>query len=115
MDFLLRHDRERVFRFGSLQSAAGQAALTEARTYAPAPAPDSLMLIEGRRVFWRSTAVLRIAWRLGWPWRGLAIFLLVPRPVRDAIYDWIARSRYRWFGRRTKCRLPTTAELERFL
>jgi predicted DCC family thiol-disulfide oxidoreductase YuxK len=67
------------------------------------------------RVFERSTAILRTLISLGGGWRLMAVFYLVPRFARDAIYAWIARHRYAWFGRRDSCRLPTAAEKSRFL
>jgi predicted DCC family thiol-disulfide oxidoreductase YuxK len=113
VDFVLKRDRRGLVRFGSLQSEQGQALL---RQYWPSTVPpDSLVLIEGDRVFTQSTAALRILKRLGLPWNLLVIFRIVPRSVRDAVYNFIARQRYRWFGRRETCRLPTASERARFL
>jgi predicted DCC family thiol-disulfide oxidoreductase YuxK len=52
---------------------------------------------------------------LGWPWRALGVLLVLPRPLRDAAYDFVARRRYRWYGRRESCRMPTPALRARFL
>jgi predicted DCC family thiol-disulfide oxidoreductase YuxK len=82
---------------------------------APADLPDSIVLVEGKAVWVRSTAALRVARGIGLPWSLAYAFILVPRPLRDAVYDWIARHRYRWFGRRDTCRVPTPEERARFL
>ncbi len=111
--FLLKHDRRHVLRFASLQSAAG-ARLME--TCAKGSVlPDSVILIYKGECFTRSEAVLQAMRFLPAPWRWLAVFRIVPRPVRDWLYDGIARNRYRWFGRREQCRLPEPEERDRFL
>lgn len=66
-------------------------------------------------VYRRSDAILRTLVSLGGAWRLMAVFFLLPRPLRDALYRWVARHRYAWFGRRDSCRLPTAAEKSRFL
>jgi predicted DCC family thiol-disulfide oxidoreductase YuxK len=78
-------------------------------------APDAIVLIEGERVFARSTAALRIARRLSWHYPLLYAFIVVPRPVRDWVYDWIARSRYGWWGKLQACPVPPPGERGRFL
>ena len=112
--FLIPRDRTGRLRFASLQSAVGQELLR--RHGIPAPAtPDSIVYIEGERAFTRSDAALAIAGRLAPPWPLLGVFWYVPRPLRDAVYKWIARNRYRWFGRSETCQLPTPALRARFL
>lgn len=104
VQFVLRHDHARTFRFAPLRSATGRALLVQhgldpART-------DTMVLVEGGRAGIRSTAALRMLARLGWPWKVMAMFLIVPRVVRDAVYRLIARNRYRLFGRVEACALP---------
>ncbi|MEQ5836761.1 thiol-disulfide oxidoreductase DCC family protein [Marinobacter sp. NFXS9] len=111
--FVLRHDRARRFRLGTLQSEAGQALCREMEV--PSEAMDSVVLIEGQRAFRRSDAVLRILAGLPWPWRWLAVFRWVPRPLRDGLYDWIGRHRYRWFGRYETCPVPAPEDRKRFI
>ncbi len=111
VDFLLRHDRRARFRFAALQSPAGRR--LRAASGVPASA-DSMVLLEGGRVWLRSEAVLRTAVFLGPPWSWCAALRALPRPLRDRAYDALARARLRLFGRRP-CRLPTPAERERFL
>lgn len=77
--------------------------------------PESFVLIDDGRVYQHSEAALRIAWRLGGLWRLLSPLRLLPRPLRDALYDWIAANRYRWFGKRETCRIPTPELGDRFI
>jgi predicted DCC family thiol-disulfide oxidoreductase YuxK len=86
-----------------------------ARLRVPDPLPDSIVLVEDDRVFTRSTAALRIGRRLTFPWPLTAILLMLPRPLRDWLYDVVSRHRYRWFGRRDACMVPTDDVRSRFL
>lgn len=113
VNFIIDRDPANVFRFASLQSGIGIKLLEDAGQN-PEPV-NSIVLIDGEKVHRRSSAALRIAWRLRFPWPLLAVFLLVPRPLRDAVYDFIARNRYRWFGQSDACRLPTPDRASRFL
>lgn len=111
--FILRRDCRARFQFASLQSAASRQALAAAG--AANPLPDSIALVRDGAISVKSTAALQIARGLRWPWPALAVFLLVPRPLRDLVYDWIARRRYRWFGRSAECLVPTPELRSRFL
>ena len=113
VQFVLRRDPRGRFRFASLQSCAGQRALQVAG--GAAPLPDSIVLVANGLVAVKSTAALRIARRLRWPWPLLAVGFVVPRLLRDLVYDWIARHRYRWFGKRAQCLVPNPALRARFL
>ena len=113
VQWILRRDRRARFRFASLQSAAGTAVLRGVPT--PQPLPDAMVLVQDGRAHVRSGAVLRIAGGLGLPWSLAAVFLLVPWPLRDFAYDFLARRRHRWFGRTTTCMVPTPALRARFL
>lgn len=113
VDFVVRHDPKGRFKFASLQSDVARDLLGARR--AGDELPDSIVLVEGGRVLHRSSAAMRIARGLAFPWNLLSLFWLVPRPLRDVIYDWVARNRYRWFGTRDTCRVPTPAERTRFL
>src|SRR5262245_6045945 len=103
--WIIERDPRRIFRFASLQSAAGRAAL--AASGATAAPLESVVLIDRARIYTRSDAAIRIARRLGLPWSAVAVAVLVPRRLRDAGYDWVARNRYGWFGRRESCLRPT--------
>jgi predicted DCC family thiol-disulfide oxidoreductase YuxK len=113
VNFIIDRDPGARFRFAPLQSAEGRRLL--ARFGLPAEPITSMVLVEQDRCFTRSTAALRIARNLGGAWPLAYVFMLVPRPVRDVIYDWVARHRYRWFGRSDACRVPTPELRSRFL
>jgi predicted DCC family thiol-disulfide oxidoreductase YuxK len=100
--FIVRRDTRGVFAFRPLQDEVSRRTL--AALGHPEP-PDSIALLDARGVHFRSDAALAIAARLGFPWNLAAVFRLVPRPLRDAVYDFIARRRHRWFGRPDACAL----------
>lgn len=110
---ILRHDRRGAFRFAALQSELGQALL--ARHGLPPQAMNTVVLVDGQRAFTQSRAALRIAGKMDRPWPLLGAFRLVPAPLRDFVYDWVARNRYRWFGRTDACMLPPPEVRARFL
>ncbi|MEA2553113.1 MAG: hypothetical protein QOJ65_1289 [Fimbriimonadaceae bacterium] len=111
VDFLIRRDKRRVLRYAPLQGTAAKELLPlEYVNDLPGVA-----FLDKDGVYQRSTAVLRAAAKLGGAWPVVKIFLLVPRPIREAIYNWIARNRYKWFGKRDSCRLPTPEERAMFL
>ena len=113
--FVAGRDRHAYFRFGALQSPRGRA-LADAAGFAPTDPPATIVLLEGGRAYTRSTAALRIARRLSFPWSALgAIGFVVPRPLRDAVYAWVARHRYGWFGRSDVCERPVPEWRERFI
>jgi predicted DCC family thiol-disulfide oxidoreductase YuxK len=111
--FVLPRDPAAHFKFASLQSSFGQDLLTGHDL--PANTLDSVVLVDEGKVYIRSTAALRIVRRLSGLWPLLYLLILVPRPIRDAVYDFIARHRYRWFGKRESCLLPTPENRKRFL
>lgn len=111
--FIIRNDPKRRFRFAALQSPVGQTLLQRHRL--PTATLNSLVLIEGEHAFTKSTAALRIARRLGYLWPVAFLFILVPRPLRDFCYDLIGKNRYRMFGKREACMIPSTDLNARFL
>jgi predicted DCC family thiol-disulfide oxidoreductase YuxK len=113
VQFVVARDPAGRFQFGALQSASARRVLDLYDT--PDPLPDTIVLVEDGRVFTRSTAALRIARRLTFPWPLASAFLAVPRPLRDWIYDLVARHRYRWFGKRDHCMVPAPALRSRFI
>jgi predicted DCC family thiol-disulfide oxidoreductase YuxK len=110
--FIIDRDPGEQFRFAPLQSTVGKQALER---YPALAGVDSVVLVDERGAWAESDAAIRIARRLGWPWRAAGVLGIAPRPARDAIYRWIARNRYRWFGRQDRCRPPTPALASRFL
>ena len=113
VQFVIEHDPDGRFQFAALQSAAAGRVLSGHRPLSPLP--DSVVLVEEGRVFTGSTAALRIVRSLGFPWPLAAALLAIPRPLRDWIYAFVARRRYRWFGKREHCMVPTPALRPRFL
>jgi predicted DCC family thiol-disulfide oxidoreductase YuxK len=111
--FLLDKDRHRKLTFASLQSEAGQEVLR--RHGLSTTDYDSFLLLKEGTLYQKSDAALEVARLLGGSWRVLYILKWVPRSCRDTVYDLVARRRYRWFGRRATCRLPTPELRERFL
>jgi len=113
VQFVARRDPRARFGFASLQSQAAERRLASAGV--TGQLPDSIVLLAGDRLYTRSGAALRIARGLRFPWPILSAFLLVPRPLRDWVYDLVARNRYRWFGKRDVCMVPTPELRARFL
>ncbi len=113
VQFILKRDREGIFRFAPLQSSLGSALMRQYRLD-PTDA-QSILLIKDGSAYLKSDAALEIVENLGPPWSWLKPFAVIPNPWRDALYDLIARNRYRWFGKRDICYVPTAAERSRFL
>jgi len=112
--FIARRDPRARFRFAALQSEVGRQMLA-AHGRAPGRL-DTMVLVDDGRVFTRSDAALRIARDLRGPWKLLAAAAaVIPRPLRDWLYDQLAARRYRWFGRQDSCPLPEPGLAERFL
>lgn len=111
--FVLRHDRTGRFRLASMQNETG-AALYRRCGIDPAN-PDSLIIVDGAGVLRDSNAVLAIYGGLGWPWKAISALRVVPRMLRDPIYRWLARNRYRIFGKRETCWVPTPDQASRIL
>jgi predicted DCC family thiol-disulfide oxidoreductase YuxK len=102
--FVARRDSANYFRFGASQSPEGRSLLARAG-FATEP-PRSIVLIENGQAYLKSTASLRIAGRLGWPWKAAAFLLWVPRPIRDAVYSVVAAIRHRLAGESNACEIP---------
>ena len=113
VDFILDRDPKGQLAFASLQSEAGQELL--AQHGLSTENFDSVVLLKGGRVYQKSTAALEIAGRLKGAWPLLRAFKIVPRPLRDAIYNFIGSNRYRFFGKREQCRMPTPEIRNRFI
>lgn len=112
VQWVLRHDSRGRLRFASLQAESVRHLLAKA----PAPLPDSLILYDEGQFHFRSEAVLRLLTHLSGPWRLLArAGRLIPRGLRNRIYDWIAAHRYQWFGKSSTCWMPLPEWKHRFL
>jgi predicted DCC family thiol-disulfide oxidoreductase YuxK len=113
VNYVIRHDPQKIFRFASLQSEPGKKLLKQFDL--PENDINSFVLIENDQPFTRSAAALRVARKLKGPISLLYGFIIVPRFIRDAVYDLIAHKRYRWFGKRESCMVPGTSVSSRFL
>ncbi len=111
--FLLRHDHRQVLRYASIQGETGQALL--ARAGLRVQGLETLLLVDGQQVWQHTGAILRVLNALGWPWKLAWAAWLVPAPIRDSLYRWLARNRYRWFGRSETCLMPQESFRHRFL
>jgi predicted DCC family thiol-disulfide oxidoreductase YuxK len=118
VQFLLRHDRRRVFRYASLQGAVGQSFVKQSGRD-PAELTSFYVMANYRapiaRAFTRSDAVLFVAGQLDWPWKAALLMRGLPKAIRDFAYDVVSRSRYRVFGRYDHCVMPSPGSRSRFL
>ena len=112
INFTMARDRGR-FHFATLQSDKGQELLKLLEL--PARDFETFVLLERGRVFTKSTAALRIVRQLSGGWPLLSLFCLIPRPLRDVMYNYVARHRYRLMGKAPSCRVPTAEERSRFV
>lgn len=111
--FIIRHDRHKRFRFAPLQTEAGNKFLSAHGLVSSSL--DTLVYLRKGKVLVRSAAALNVARDLGGPWTLAYGFILVPRFIRDAVYDLVARKRYRWYGKRDTCMVPAHELRERFV
>ena len=116
--WIIDHESDHDLRFASLRSDAAVVALRRCGDGDIDVSDidfETMYLIEDGRVYTRSDAVAYSARHLRWPWRALAAITLVPRAARDAVYRFVARNRYRWFGTRAECAIPAPLVRQRFL
>ena len=113
VNFVLKQDKKAVFRFAPLQSQAGQKLLEQYQVQKKDF--DSFVLIQDGKAYQKSSAALKVLDRLPWYWKWTQVFWIVPKFMRDAVYDFIAGSRYKWFGEKEKCMIPTPDVRNRFL
>lgn len=104
--FVSARDRAGRFRFASLQSEAGRRECLRLGVEAPIDIPDSIVVTAACHAWVRSDAVIEIARRLPWPWRAALLLRAIPAPIRDSAYRWVARRRYRWWGKADRCAVP---------
>lgn len=113
VSFVIERDPANKFNFASLQSDYGQKVLAQHNL--PQETFNSLVLQEGDKIYTKSTGALRVARGLGGLWPLLYAFIVVPRPIRDVVYSFIAKNRYRWFGKKDQCMIPSPEVRARFL
>lgn len=110
---ILKNDRKGHFMFAPLQGETAKVKLTE--FLKEHPGIDSIILLQDEKIYSKSTAVLRIARYLRFPLNLAFTFIIVPAFIRNAIYDWVATNRYKWYGKQNECWLPTPELKAKFL
>ncbi len=105
VQFIIKHDPKQQFRFASLQGEFGQQVLLEHQL--PANDFNSFILLENGQLYTKSTGALKVVKKLSGLWPLLYGFIIVPPFIRNAVYQWVASNRYRWFGKKEACWLPT--------
>ncbi|MFB4213848.1 thiol-disulfide oxidoreductase DCC family protein [Shouchella sp. JSM 1781072] len=112
VDFVIKRDVKGRYQFASLQSEKGMALLKEHNIRLDL---HTMVVIENQQAYTKSDAALRVFPKLKGLWPLFRVLIIVPRPIRNKCYDWISQSRYRLFGKKESCRLPTKEEQSRFL
>ncbi|MBD8067381.1 thiol-disulfide oxidoreductase DCC family protein [Bacillus sp. PS06] len=112
VQFIIKRDKDDVFSFASLQSNVGKAYLERFKIQDDI---DSIVYIEEDRAYIKSNAALRISRHLEGMWKLASVLTVVPRFVRDPIYDYVAKNRYKWFGRNDSCHIPSPEIRKKFL
>jgi predicted DCC family thiol-disulfide oxidoreductase YuxK len=112
VQWVIRRDKKSIFKFASLQSHAAEVLLSGRH---PAGVDGGIILVSDGQIWLKSDAWMQIVNRLNAPWCWLTAFKIFPKKFRDAVYDFIAARRYRWFGKLDACPLPDPALKSRFL
>ena len=113
VNFVIKRDPGNVFKFTPLQEKQGVLLLKKHAI--DAQELDSIVLVENKKVYTKSSAALRIARKLSNLWPLFFVLLIIPRFIRDGVYDFIAKNRYKWFGKKEQCIIPTPGLREKFL
>ena len=113
VNWLIDHDHKNIFRFSALQSSYGKSAVEKYNL--TGNYMDTVILVEGDKAYQRSTAALRILKHIGGFYSLLYIFIIVPPFIRNFVYNIVAKNRYKWFGKKESCRIPTPELRSRFI
>jgi len=113
VNFVIKRDKTSTLKFATLQSEIAHKILSENK--ADASGLNTFVFIENNKIYTRSTAVLRVCRYLNGLWPLMYGFIIVPKFIRDVIYNWISKNRYQWFGKKEKCMIPTADARARFL
>ena len=113
VQFIIKRDKKGKIRFAALQSEIGQSLLDEFEL--PLEDFDTAIIYENGKIYDRSSMGLRLSRHMDGLWPLCYAFIIIPKPIRDIVYNWIARNRYRWFGKRESCMMPTPELKARFL
>jgi predicted DCC family thiol-disulfide oxidoreductase YuxK len=109
VQFMIKHDHKRIFRYATLQSDIAKQTLGNQITF------DSFVLYENGKAFYQSTAAIKVLKKLGGMWSLGYVFMIVPAFIRNAVYNFVARNRYKWFGKFDRCKIPTAEQRDLFL
>jgi predicted DCC family thiol-disulfide oxidoreductase YuxK len=112
VNFAIRNDKKGKLKFAPLQSAIGEKLKQQYRIQ---PSADTIVFIDKGKAYTYAKAAIRICKYLGWPAKLLYGFIIVPALISQPIYKWIARNRYKWFGKKEICMIPTAEVKGRFL
>jgi len=113
VNYVIKRDNKDRFRFAAFQEEAGQRLILKYNI--DISKTDSIVLIDSDKVYVRSTAVLRIAKYLGGGYPLFYVFMIIPKFVRNWVYDYVARNRYKWYGKKDSCMIPTPELRSKFL
>jgi predicted DCC family thiol-disulfide oxidoreductase YuxK len=111
VDFFVRHDKKNTLLFAPLQGTTAEQLLPAGKT----ASLNTIVYYSHGQLSHRSNAVLNMLWDMGGWWKLFIVLRLIPTFIRDFVYDWISANRYKWFGKKESCRIPTAAERARFL
>lgn len=114
VQYVIKHDKKNMFLFAALQSDIGKQIIKKFNI--DTKKTDSILLYTpNKSIEYKSTAALKIAYYLGFPQNVISIFLIIPTFIRNAVYDFIAKNRYKWYGKKEACMIPTPELKEKFL
>ncbi|MBR9919763.1 MAG: thiol-disulfide oxidoreductase DCC family protein [Bacteroidetes bacterium] len=114
VQFVIKRDPKAIFRFVALQTDVAQEMLEKAG-YEGRSELSTVILIENDKLYTHSDVALKVVARMGGLWPVFGVFWIIPKFIRDGIYNWVARNRYRWFGKKEACMIPTPELRSRFL
>jgi predicted DCC family thiol-disulfide oxidoreductase YuxK len=114
VQYIVKHDQQDIFRYTALQSDVGKEIIEKFKI--DTTKMDSILLYSKERgIYYKSTAALKIALQLGFPINLMTIFLIIPAFIRNWVYDYIAKNRYKWYGKKEECMIPTAELKSKFL
>lgn len=114
IQYVIKHDKQNKFVFAALQSDIGKSVI-ENHGIDTTKIDSILLHTPNNKIYYKSTAALKIASKLGFPISIMSIFLIVPTFIRNWVYDFIAKNRYKWFGKKESCMIPTPELSSKFL
>jgi predicted DCC family thiol-disulfide oxidoreductase YuxK len=114
VQYIVKHDQQDIFRYTALQSDVGKEIIEKFKI--DTTKMDSILLYSKEKgIYYKSTAALKIASQLGFPINLMTIFLIIPAFIRNWVYDYIAKNRYKWYGKKEECMIPTAELKSKFL